>query len=59
MATKRNFRKTRTNGPARLGKPNGIIQPRVQKVGPQRFGIVVGRKMGTSLIYCGCCQKNQ
>ena len=40
MATKRNSRKNRTNGPARLGKPNGIIQPRVQKVGPQRFGIV-------------------
>jgi len=40
MARKRNSRKTRTNGPARLGKPNGIIQPRVEKVGPQRFGIV-------------------
>lgn len=40
MATRRNSRKTRTNGPARLGKPNGIIQPRVQEVGPQRFGIV-------------------
>lgn len=40
MATRCNSRKSRTNGPARLGKPNGIIQPRVQKVGPQRFGIV-------------------
>lgn len=40
MATRRNSRKSRTSGPARLGKPNGIIQPRVQKVGPQRFGIV-------------------
>lgn len=40
MVTKRNSRKSRTSGPARLGKPNGIIQPRVQKVGPQRFGIV-------------------
>lgn len=40
MATRRNSRKNRTNGPARLGKPNGIIQPRVQKVGPQRFGVV-------------------
>ena len=40
MATKRNSRKNRTNGPARLGKPNGIIQPRVQEVGPQHFGIV-------------------
>jgi len=40
MATKRNSRKSRTNGPARLGKPNGIIQPRVEKVGPRRFGVV-------------------
>ena len=40
MATKRNSRKSRTNGPARLGKPNGIIQTRVESVGPQRFGIV-------------------
>ena len=40
MATKRNSRKSRTNGLAQLGKPNGIIQPRVQEVGPQRFGIV-------------------
>jgi len=40
MATKRNSRRTRTTGPARLGKPNGIIQPRVEKVGPQRFGVV-------------------
>jgi len=40
MARKRNSRKSRTNGLARLGKPNGIIQPRVQAVGPQRFGVV-------------------
>jgi len=40
MATKRNSRKSRTTGPARLGKPNGIIQPRVQRVGPERFGVV-------------------
>ena len=40
MARKRNSRKSRTNGLARLGKPNGIIQPRVQVVGPQRFGVV-------------------
>ncbi len=40
MATRRNSRKNRTSGPARLGKPNGIIQPRVQKVGPERFGVV-------------------
>jgi len=40
MATKRNSRKNRANGPGRLGKPNGIIQPRVEEVGPQRFGVV-------------------
>ena len=40
MATKRNSRKTDTKGPARLGKPRGIIQQRVQEVGPQRFAIV-------------------
>jgi len=40
MATKRNSRKSRTIGPAVLGKPNGVIQPRVQAVGPERFGIV-------------------
>ncbi|HYW80523.1 MAG TPA: transposase [Thermoguttaceae bacterium] len=40
MATKRNSRKNRTIGPDRLGKPNGIIQPRVQAVSPERFGIV-------------------
>jgi transposase len=39
MATKRNSRKTRRNGPSRLGKPNGIIQPRVQAVGPERFAV--------------------
>jgi transposase len=40
MVTKRNSRKSRRIGPAVLGKPNGIIQPRVQAVGPQRFGVV-------------------
>lgn len=40
MATKRNSRKSRTIGPAVLGKPNGIIQSRVKAVGPERFGIV-------------------
>jgi hypothetical protein len=40
MVTKRNSRKSRTIGPAVLGKPNGVIQPRVQAVGPERFGIV-------------------
>ena len=40
MATKRNSRKSGKKRPAVLGKPNGIIQPRVQAVGPEHFGIV-------------------
>ena len=40
MVTKRNSRKSRTISPAVLGKPKGVIQARVQKVGPERFGIV-------------------
>ncbi len=40
MATKRNSRKSRKINPAVLGKPKGVIQARVQKVGPERFGIV-------------------
>jgi len=40
MVTKRNSRKSRKLGPAVLGKPNGIIQARVQEVGPEHFGIV-------------------
>lgn len=40
MATKRNSRKSRKISPAVLGKPRGVIQARVQKVGPERFGIV-------------------
>jgi len=40
MVTKRNSRKSRTIRPAVLGKPNGVIQHRVQAVGPERFGVV-------------------
>jgi hypothetical protein len=40
MATKRNSRKSGKRRPAVLGKPNGVIQPRVQAVGPEHFGIV-------------------
>jgi transposase len=40
MATKRNSGKSRGAGTGLLGKPQGIIQPRVQAVGPERFGIV-------------------
>ena len=40
MATKRKSRTSGTSAQAVLGKPNGMIQPRVQAVGPERFGIV-------------------
>ena len=40
MATKRNFLNSDKKRPVLLGKPNGIIQPRVQTVGPERFGVV-------------------
>lgn len=40
MATRRKFRKSGAVDPAVIGKPNGIIQPRVQEAGPERFGIV-------------------
>lgn len=40
MATKRKSRKSRKKKPAVLGKPNGVIQDRVQEVGPERFGVV-------------------
>jgi transposase len=40
MATKRNSRKSRTISIDVLGKPQGVIQSRVQEVGPERFGIV-------------------
>ena len=40
MVTKRKSRKSGKSVPALLGKPNGVIQPRVQQVGPERFGIV-------------------
>lgn len=39
MATKRKSRKSRKNKPAVLGKPNGVIQARIKKVGPERFGV--------------------
>jgi transposase len=40
MATKRNSRKSRAISPGVLGKPKGVIQARVQKFGPEHFGIV-------------------
>jgi transposase len=43
MATKRKKRRSgnsRTTDISLLGKPNGVIQPRVREVGPEHFGIV-------------------
>jgi transposase len=40
MATKGKSRKSRKSPQVVLGKPAGIIQPRVQEVGPEHFGIV-------------------
>lgn len=40
MAAKCNSRKSKGGGIALLGKPKGVIQPRVQAAGPERFGIV-------------------
>lgn len=40
MATKRKSLKSGKSRQAFLGKPNGTIQPRVERVGPQHFGIV-------------------
>lgn len=40
MVTKHKSRKSGKSAPVRLGKPNGVIQPRVQQAGPERFGIV-------------------
>ena len=40
MATKRNSRKSGKSCQPVLGKPNGVIQPRVRRVGPEQFGIV-------------------
>ena len=35
MATKRNPRRSGSGGIGLLGKPNGVIQPRVQAAGPE------------------------
>ena len=40
MATKYKSRRSKGVAPALLGKPNGVIQARVQKAGPERFGVV-------------------
>lgn len=38
--TKRTRSRSRAFRQAVLGKPSGVIQPRVQEVGPERFGVV-------------------
>jgi transposase len=40
MASKRPSKKSKSQGPKFLQKPSGVIHPRVQKVGPEHFGIV-------------------
>ncbi len=40
MITKRKSRQSRKSCPVVLGRPNGVIQPWVQAVGPEWFGIV-------------------
>src|SRR5437763_13237981 len=40
MSAARTHRRTRSRRPDVLQKPAGVIHPRVQKVGPEHFGIV-------------------
>src|SRR5207253_768418 len=40
MTTTRSRRPSRRSAPTSVGKPRGILHPRVQQVGPERFGIV-------------------
>ena len=40
MATKRRSRKSRKARQGYLGTPNGVIQHRVEEVGPEHFGVV-------------------
>ena len=40
MASKHAAKKSKSQAPKFLQKPSGVIHPRVQKVGPERFGIV-------------------
>lgn len=40
MVSKRSTKKSKSQAPQFLQKPNGVIHPRVQKIGPEHFGIV-------------------
>ena len=54
MATKRNSRRASKVGVAQLGKPRGVIQARVQAVGPERFGVTVVDPHKTSSKWMLC-----
>jgi len=56
MATNRKSRKSRKNRPAVLGKPNGVIQDRVQEVGPDRFSSWLLRASVTSPRAVSCAR---
>src|SRR6185369_1938241 len=40
MVVKRSRKKSKSRAAQFLQKPRGVIQPRVQKVGPEHFGII-------------------
>ena len=40
VRTRSRFRPSRRQSPGSLGKPRGLLHPRVQQVGPEHFGIV-------------------
>src|SRR6516164_10692206 len=40
MSTARHRKRSRSRSPQVLQKPHGLVHPRVQKVGPEHFGIV-------------------
>lgn len=54
MATRRKYRKNRKINPDRIGNPRGIIQMRVEKVTPQRFGVVAidCAKVRSKYMFC-------
>ena len=40
MAAKRSGKRSRSQGAEFLQEPRGVIHPRVQKVGPEHFGVI-------------------
>ena len=59
MATKRKSRKSPNARQAYLGKPNGVIQPRVEQVGPEHFGVVAVEcaQPRAKWMFCNCSGK--